>query len=339
MINRSIIPKKFKYRTSEYNVRYGFPEEKVQHVEQFYNRIDYWKAVLLDYLQPGQTIVLGFSQPSVDFFAIVFAALELDINIDLIDKKNVNGHMLLHNFPDVILENLDVQIPAYNHFDLADNIQKQKIKYKQQGKSLIQGRSQNVTKKFILRNKFKGNVLHTRFMFSKNYLVEILLPALACDSVNIHMCMGYYNIEEGTGKLLEVINKHGINCVFIPTTIDTFGFSKVCIDKGFDLKNISVYTIKNDTLHLFKEETIDYKTDETMKLFPTTIGINANLIYDPLHKKLYLLLLEKLADGVAEVKLKTLNRIVQNKFGMEISSAKYFGGNNDYALDLFRLTS
>lgn len=339
MINRSIIPKKFKYRTSEYNVRHGFPEEKIQHIEQFYNRIDYWKAVLLPYLKPGQTLVLGFSQPGVDFFAIVFAALELDISIELLNKKNVDGHMLLHNLPDVILENLDIQIPAYNHFDLADSIQKQKIKYKQQGTALIQGQSQNVTEKFIVRNKFKGNVLHTRYMFSKNYLVQILIPALACDTVNMHMCMGYYNIEEGSGKLLEVINKHGIDCVFFPTAMDIFGFSKTCTDKGFDLKNLNVYTVKNDSLHLFKEENIDYDTDETMKLFPTTIGINANLIYDPLYKKLYLLLLENLPAGVEEVKLKTLNRIVENKFGMSISSAKYFGGNNDYALDLFRLTS
>lgn len=338
MINRKILPSKFKYRTSEYNVRYGFPEEKIQHIEQVYNRIDYWKGALVQHLQPNQKLILGFSQTGVDVFAIILAALELDIHIDLLDKDST-GDLLIHNLPDVLLDQINIKIKSFNHFDIADNPTISKIKYQQQGYALIQGKTQDYVGKYIQRHKFTSNVLHTRCMSSPNYLVEVLLPALASDSANMHMCMGYYNIEEGTGKLVEVVNKHGIDCILLPQAVDVYAFSKIAIAKGVDLKKLKVYTMKNNSMHLFAQDSQIIDVDPSLKLFPLTIGINGHLIYDSLNQKLYLMLLENLPAGVADIKIKTLNRIVSNKYGLEISAARYFGGNNDYALDLFRLTS
>lgn len=331
MINRRTISNNFQYRTSYYNSRYGFDEEKITCKVDLLKRIDYWKCVLFEYMQPGQTLCLGKTQTTVDVICIIFAALELDINVQSLNH-NTKGDLFLHDYPDAYLEKLEIDMICYHHADLADLEYTSVPTYVQQGYATVNGRKQN---EIPLDIDIKGKCLHTRYIYSKNGLTDFLIPSLACDDVYYHMCLGYYNLNEGIGKIVELIKAQGIDTIFIPTLDDAEIYLTAMQDFPFE-NNIDLYTDDDKIFKFDNKQTLEHEYKHLEDL-PLKYKLHAKLLFDILNDKVYLLLLENIPHDAAKVKINVINNELKRKHSMQIHAYNYFDNHLD-ALDLFRLT-
>lgn len=331
MINRRTISNNFKYRTSMYNTRFGFAEESITTKVDLLKRIDYWKCVLFNYMQPRQTLCIGKTQTTVDVICIMFAALELDINIQTLDNA-IQGDLFIHDYPDAYLEKLDINMTCYHHADLADLEVSNAPTYAQTGSATINGYSQSEIDTDI---DIAGKCLHTRYTYSKNGISNFLIPALASDNIQYHMCLGYYNLQEGIGKIIELIKAQGIDNIFIPTLDDAEIYLRAMQDFPFE-NNIELFCDNDKIFKFNNQQDLDHGYKHLEDL-PQKYKLNARLIFDTSNNKVYLLLLENIPHDAAKVKINVINNELKRKHGLAIHAYNFFDNHLD-ALDLFRLT-
>jgi hypothetical protein len=80
VISRNIISKNFTYVEAD----------KKYYIEDLYNNIDYWKYVLKKVcnVSAGETIGFGLTNLNLDYFGLVFASLELSLQIVILDYSS-----------------------------------------------------------------------------------------------------------------------------------------------------------------------------------------------------------------------------------------------------------
>lgn len=285
IIDRNIISENFRYRTNEFNHRTGFEEEKITNKRGLCKRIDYWKYVLSYKLgmKHGSKIALGITQIGIDYFAVVFAGLELGLKFVVLDfsihadqitttdfKTDVFApiDLFLHHFPDTD-ENYKYyskkSLRVEHYYDLADLEIEDRDQYLRISRirpkpndvfmlctsSGTTGTPKRVEHthafiyKLVQRNKkqFAGSVLHIRNLHHGSSMAVFFLPTLASDDVTLHLGLGYNIAEEGMVKIAKLASNLQIENISFPYTLDIELFLEDCIEKNYKFVNLNIFTL------------------------------------------------------------------------------------------------
>lgn len=285
IIDRDIISDKFRYKTNEFNHRTGFTEEQITNKRGLCKRIDYWKYVF-SYklsLKHGNRVALGITQIGIDYFAIVFAGLELglkyvvldfSIHADQITKEDFKTDvfapidLFLHHFPDS-----DENFKYYSkkstrvehYYDLADLDIEDKQQFHRISRirpkpddvfllctsSGTTGTPKRVEHthafmyELVQRNKkqFAGSVLHIRNLHHGSSMAVFFLPTLASDDVTLHLGLGYNVAEEGMCKIAKLAATMQVENISFPYTLDIELFLEDCVKNGYKFSNLNIFTL------------------------------------------------------------------------------------------------
>jgi hypothetical protein len=330
MITRDIINPKFRYRTNEYNHRLGFAEEQTVRVEKLYKRIDYYKNVFINELslKANDNLMYYVTQSSFDTFAIILAAIELDIN--LVDDK---PDIVIHNLPDNLLHErrLD-QYRCEAYFDICDLQLDGNIEYQQQGTSTLYG----VAQKDISLNKLylQENVLHTKYCIYPMLIVDFLLPSLTQES--LHVCLGYNDPEQGMGKVAMVVQKMGITDVLLPCETSMRKFVEEVWLRKINIDKLKLHSYDENGLYIPVLNNLDIEADTTLNDLPEKYRIEGRILKDTINGELYFQFSKPVDKGIAKIKIQTMNKEVQKKTGKIISKFSYMESDSEDAIQIFR---
>lgn len=227
MISRELISKNFRYKTNEYNARYGWPEEKFTNLKDLEKRIDYWKYIFYKNLRlaPGNTVCFCFTHSGIDAFAVIFAAAELSLIIVPTDSANINIDLFLHTLPetDDLYKHISLKSQRCLHqIDLAgliinDSSLVEKISAKRalpDAEFFVNTTHEQV---YEILNEYAdvhGTVLHTKIFQTNNSILN-LINSLSQDTITEHIALGYNNLEQGIFKIVLLIKEFKIDNVFL----------------------------------------------------------------------------------------------------------------------------
>jgi len=138
VINRNIISKNFTYVESD----------KKYYIEDLYNNIDYWKYVLKKVckVSSGETVGFGITAIDLDYFGLIFASLELSLQLVILDYSYGADKNNIEDFKTDVYGKIDTFI-YYNN----EVIDKNK-KYKQLFNQKIQYYISKSKKHFNIRD-------------------------------------------------------------------------------------------------------------------------------------------------------------------------------------------
>lgn len=208
LINRNLVSRKFSYKPNEFNYRYGFPEEKHSLRSDLNKRIDYYKYTLRTHCKIGKNdkLHLSITHLSLDYFAIIFAALELGI---VLSCQQETANCVIHN-------NIEFNL-QYRNWHVAD-IAQIEISNTDLFNHIITKQPEESSSCMILDNKIlshaevydliyletltiTGSVYHVAH---KDYFTNIflILTMLFSDNITFHTGLGYNNLDSGIGKLI-----------------------------------------------------------------------------------------------------------------------------------------
>lgn len=285
IVDRNIISENFRYMTNEFNHRYGFDEERITNRDGLFKRIDYWKYVLYKEcnMRKGMKIALGITQIGIDYFAVVFAGMELGLRFVVLDfsisadrigvndfKTDAFGKidLFLHHFPDGD-ENLEyyskksnniVHMYDVNDFIIEDvellrNISKRRPEPTDELMLCTSSGTTGTPKRvvhthefmyeLVQRNKtqFSGSVMHIRNLHHGSSMAVFFLPTLASDAVTCHFGLGYNIVDEGMIKIAKTADQYKIENISFPYTYDIDLFFRQCKENNFRLENFKAYTL------------------------------------------------------------------------------------------------
>jgi len=331
MFTKANIATKFRYRTQEYSIRNGFPEERSVHKDHVGKRSHYWKCILIEHFdcKPGQSLGLFFSHTCFDFFALVVAGIELQLEIKFDSSKFAN--YVIHTCPErmIVSHTNNSKTRCYHYFDLAD-LDPVENKFP-------------VTNDFVLPSRVKrlsGVVMHTKYT-QDNQLVDFLLPSLLSEDVTTHICAGYNEIEAGVKKIQNIIDAHQVNCIFFPDEMATHIYFKHAEKYGKPLVG-NIYTNGGKIIRYDKnKDKLGKHNVDIDKLNNSArqYKINGFFYKDIVYQKLYFSCSAVFDHDTMKIKLKVLNQMIHKHYpNLEIDKIACHGElEAHYALDIFRL--
>jgi hypothetical protein len=123
VISRDIISKNFTYVESD----------KKYYIEDLYDNIDYWKYVLKKVckVSAGETIGFGLSNLNLDYFGLVFASLELSLQLVILDYSSGAHKNNFKDFKNEIYGKIDtfIYVNIASKETQSELLFNQKIKY------------------------------------------------------------------------------------------------------------------------------------------------------------------------------------------------------------------
>ena len=326
MLNRNIVSKNFRYRSNEFNFRLGFPEEKTVKIGSLYTRIDYWKNVYFSLLKlkPFDNIMFYMNQSGFDTFAMILAAIELDLNI-----VSSNPDLLIHTLPDTTLDSKGFNKHRNcSYHDLSDHKFDNVVKYTQTGSSTILGKTK------IPTTTMHGNVLHTKYNIQPELILDFMLPALISDAVETHTCLGFNDVVEGMHRILKVVQMQGIQCVVVPSIETCYSFVEVAQLKNVNIDNLRVNCWDNGLITpVINPQTINCADLDDL---PSRYRINGRILRDVTEDKLYFQFEKPVDKSIAKIKVSAMNAEVERRTGKKITKWTYTQGPDDEILILFR---
>ena len=326
MLNRNAVSKNFRYRSNEFNFRLGFPEEKTVKIGSLYTRIDYWKNVYFSLLKlkPFDNIMFYMNQSGFDTFAMILAAIELDLNI-----VASNPDLLIHTLPDTTLDSKGFNKHRNcSYHDLSDHKFDNVVKYTQTGSSTILGKTK------IPTTTMHGNVLHTKYDIQPELILDFMLPALISDAVETHTCLGFNDVVDGMHRILKVVQMQGIQCVVVPSIETCYSFVKVAQLKNVNIDNLRVNCWDNGLITpVINTQTINCADLDDL---PSRYRINGRILRDVTEDKLYFQFEKPVDKSIAKIKVSAMNAEVERRTGKKITKWTYTQGPDDETLILFR---
>ena len=332
MLNRYFVSEKFRYKTNEFNHRLGFPEEAIVKVGKLYKRIDYFKSVFINdlTLQPKSNIMFYMTQTGFDTFAMFFAATELDLNI-----VDTDPDILIHNLPDTLL--IDQQFDNYRNYSYHDICDVGKIKtvdYEQTGDSYIYGVHQKDYQ--VPSLPFKGNVLHTKYCTVPKLVLQWMLPALANDSVESHICLGFNDAEDGMGRISFVVQRLDINYIVLPCNESIKKFYQEIRLRNVSTEHVEIYHWNNNELRIPKNDLENIKEDPNVKNIPQKYNVKGKLLKDDTNNEYYFQFEHQVENSIAKIKIKIMSRELEMRTGKKISKYGYLESGTDESIMIFR---
>tara|TARA_B100000035_G_scaffold172697_1_gene147379 strand:+ start:61 stop:1065 length:1005 start_codon:yes stop_codon:yes gene_type:complete len=330
MISRHVVNPKFRYRTNEYNHRLGFAEEQTVKIEKLYKRIDYYKNVFVKELklQPYSNLKYYVTQSSFDTFAIILAAIELDIN--LVDK---DPDCVIHNLPDAILKELRLdEYRCVAYWDISDLHFDENVHYEQKGVSTLFGISQkdiNLDQLYV-----RENVLHTKYCVHPMLIVYFLLPSLTKES--LHICIGYNDPEQGMGKVAMVVQKMSITDILLPCEISMRKFLDEVWLRKINIDNLKLHSYDESTLYTPVLNIHDIELEDTLDHIPDKYRLQGKILKDKINGELYFQFTKPMDKSVAKIKIQTMNKEIEKKTGKTISKFSYLESDSEDAIQIFR---
>lgn len=226
MITRELISENFRYKTNEYNARYGKPEEKYTNLKDIEKRINYWKYIFYKKLrlEPRNKVCFYLAHTGIDAFAVIFAAAELSLVIVPVNSTVDEIDLFLHTLPES--SKLYQRISArskrtYHQMDLSEDIindstllEKIATKRPKTDTEILVGISHlQATELLNSFTKITGTVLHTQ-IFQTNSSILNAVNSLSQDTVAEHIGLGYNKLDQGMPKIILLINEFKIDNVF-----------------------------------------------------------------------------------------------------------------------------
>jgi hypothetical protein len=281
IIDRNIISENFRYRTNEFNHRYGFNEERITNRDGLFKRIDYWKYILYTEcgMRKGMKIALGITQIGIDYFSIVFAGMELGLRFVVLDfsihadRIGINDYksdafgkidLFLHHFPDgnetleyyskkseKIIHLYDVNDFIVENTETFRNIAKRRPKPEDDLILCASGTAKRIvhSHKFmyelVQRNKqrFSGSVMHIKNLHHKGTMAMFFLPTFASDSVTCHYGLGYNTVDDGMIKIATIANQFQVENIIFTCAHELDLFIKQSIERKYKYKEFKAYTL------------------------------------------------------------------------------------------------
>lgn len=245
IINRNIISKNFRYRTNEFNYRYGFPEEKITNASGLFKRIDYWKYTL--YTQCGvrkdKAIVLKTAHIGIEYIAIVFAVLELGARFVSIDQGTVD--ILLHTLVDFSDVDYKTSICLYdvNELTITDkqlyNSLARRMPDPEKQIYLYNQHSHQDIFDAIQSNIITGSVMHTVDLYHSIDSIIFFLSALASNNIECHYGLGYIDPVAGMSKIVTLANQYKIENISFVNSHDMEMFFTTLDQRNYTLDNLN----------------------------------------------------------------------------------------------------
>jgi len=271
ILDRNIVSKNFLYKNGD-----------LQRADLFL-RIDYWKNILVNKCkaQKGQTIALGITRIDFDYFAIIFASLELGLLFVILDYSSRTDELGIKDFKNDVYGNIDIFLHkldndydklkyyskrskrVYNVEDLRncdikinDNINSIRpdpndymlfcTSSGTTGTPKIVKHKHSFMYELIQRNKklYSGSVLHIRNLHHGSSLAVFFLPVLASDDVSFHTCFGYdKQTEYELNQVAEIAEQYKIENISFPFSVDIDIFLKIAKQNKRNFNNLSLFTL------------------------------------------------------------------------------------------------
>lgn len=342
LFNRHTILNTFRYRTNEFSIRSGFPEELYTNKEQLKKRIGYFKHVILKYYNPQvqEKMAIYFCHTHFDFFAVFVACLELRLRITF-NLQDTDIDHIIHTLPDKFLERFKKQT-KYHYMDLADLDEDVKdVNLEQSNDDIIIEHSLSETWKYVKRSPMlKGTIMHTRYL-DNNMIEHFLLPSLFLHRNEVHIALGFFDFKKALGKISTTIHKQGVENIVFSEAHMSHEFLKTYPDIP-----AKVYSQVNNELRLIDYNVpIDYIHNgveldlEAMKNFAYKYQVPGRFFFDTVYKQLYFGTMEIHDASVSHIKLKVLNQGLKIMFNKDIKIDKigHTGVSSEQdALEYFR---
>lgn len=328
MITRDIVSTDFKYKSNEYNNRYGFPEEKIQDYTGLCERINFWKYTFkkVFLMERGDKVCFAFSHSCIDAIAVFFAAAELSFIIIPVDQCKGNIKLFLHSLPDtdILFQKISSKsLLVYHHVDLADVIyndhdlvERVSTAMPSRDTILFPGMTHQQVYELIIDNvDINGNLLHLRYYFNFDSIINLLKSLQK--NVDFHTCLGYYILKEAAPKIITLAKELKIENILLNDSAEKFYFE----NENFNLilNESFSYTIVDDFVIIGND-----KIDKlTIDLIPNKFGIDGKIVVDTERLKFYFVFYKKLKEGIADIKINVLNNELNKYTQYKIESHKF----------------